>query len=273
MSSVSQSGPKWSERYGPWALITGASDGIGHAMASELAARGLNVILVARRGNLLDILAADLAKNFGVNTRVLIADLTDSADVSRVAEQTDGTDIGLLVASAGFGTSGRIQDTNLSDELSMIDLNCKAVFALTKNFADRFARRGRGGIVLFSSIVAFQGVPNASNYAATKAYIQTLTEGLRTELSARNVDILSCAPGPVRSGFAARSDLRMGSATSPATVARETLNALGRKTTVWPGFLSKILIGSLALLPRFARTAIMGRIMAGMTKHQYEGKT
>lgn len=272
MSTDSGGGARWRERYGPWALVTGASDGIGRAMANDLASRGLNVILIARRGDQLATLGANIEKDFGLSTRVLVADLADANEVSRVVEETNGADVGLLIACAGFGTAGRFLDTKLSDELGMIDVNCRAVLAMTKVFADRLARRRRGGIVLLSSIVAFQGVPNAANYAATKAYIQTLAEGLRTELAAYEVDVLSCAPGPVQSGFAARSGLRMGNAVKPETVAREALDALGRKTTVRPGLLSKVVSGSLAVLPRLVRTAIMGRIMSGMTKHQYEGK-
>jgi short-subunit dehydrogenase len=123
-----------------------------------------------------------------------------------------------------------------------------------------------------SSLVAFQGVPRAATYAATKAFIQTFAEGLRLELSGSGVDVIACAPGPVRSGFEARADMRMGAAASPATVARGTLDALGRRTTVRPGFLAKFLEASLLPLPRLARSRIMAIVMGGMTRHQDDGK-
>lgn len=264
---------KWLDRYGPWVVVTGASDGIGRAFAGALADRGFNVVLVARRATALEDVAAAIARRNGVATRTIAADLGTAEGVLAVINQTAALDVGLLVAAAGFGTAGPFLTTNLDDELDMIDVNCRAVAALAKMFAARFAARGRGGIILFGSIVAYQGVPNAANYAATKAYVQTLAEGLRQELKPSGVDVLSCAPGPVHSGFAARSRMEMGAAMLPDDVVTGALAALGRKTTVWPGILSKILIGSLATLPRFARTAIMGRIMAGMTKRLHESQS
>ena len=141
---------------------------------------------------------------------------------------------------------------------------------MTWHFARRFAARRRGGVVLMSSLLAFQGVPRAANYAATKAYVQTLAEGLRVELAPVGVDVLASAPGPVRSGFADRADMRMSMALGPQVVARVTLNALGRKTTVRPGWLSKLLGWSLATLPRWGQVMVITQVMNGMTAHQAE---
>ena len=120
-----------------------------------------------------------------------------------------------------------------------------------------------------SSVVAFQGVPLSAHYAATKAYIQTLGEGLHSELGRENVDVICSAPGPVKTGFADRANLVMGSAASPEVVAAETLKALGRRRTVRPGVLARLLATALAL-PRWARISIMTQVMAGMTRHQRE---
>jgi short-subunit dehydrogenase len=253
-------------RYGPWAVVTGASDGIGKAMAREIARRGLNVVLVARSGGKLSALASELAA-LGRQTRVLSLDLGDVEASYQVARDTADLDVGLVVACAGFGTAGRFLDTDMDAELTMIDVNCRAVMALAKLFAPRLVARKRGGMVLLSSIVAFQGVPKAANYAATKAYVHTLAEGLRVELAPDGIDVIASVPGPVSSGFGARAGMRMNGAEAPETVARGTLDALGRKASIRPGVRAKILIGSLALLPRSARTFIMGRIMAGMTRH------
>ena len=264
---------KWLKKYGPYALVTGASDGIGKAMAHELAHRGLNVILVARNKTKLDDLSRDLETRYNISARVVAIDLSQPAASQALFEETKELDIGLLINAAGFGTSGTVLETRMEDELNMIDLNCRSVFELTKYFAEAFNQKKRGGIVLFSSLVAFQGVPNAANYAATKAYNQTLAEGLRKELQPFGIDVLACAPGPVSSGFAKRAGMVLGATVDPATVAKETLDALGRQTTVRPGLLSKILIGGLALLPRFGRTAIMGMIMGGMVKKSNEQKS
>jgi len=259
---------EYARRYGPWAVVTGASEGIGRALAVELARRGLHLVLVARREPLLQALAADLRRAHGIECRVVAADLADADALRRLADGTHALDIGLLVAAAGFGSSGALADTALDNELDMVDVNCRAVLGLSWLFARRFKAQRRGGIVLLSSLVAFQGVPRAANYAATKAYIQTLAEGLRAELAPFGVDVLASAPGPIASGFAQRADMRMSASLQPDVVATATLDALGRSTTVRPGWLSKALGWSLTLLPRWAMVQVMARVMKGMTAHQ-----
>jgi short-subunit dehydrogenase len=256
----------WSERYGPWAVITGASDGIGRETARCLAEAKLNLVLVSRRHAVLEELAAHLAAQHGIETRVVAADLSMEAGATAVADATSDLDVGLLVAAAGFGTSGLFVNAPIERELEMIDLNCRAVVDLSHRFGRRFVDRGRGGLVLMSSLVALQGVPHAANYAATKAYVQSLAEGLHIELAPAGVDVLASLPGPVNSGFARRADMQFGWALSPEDVAAATLAALGRRTTVRPGMLSKFLSASLAPLPRPARVRVMGGIMAGMAK-------
>jgi short-subunit dehydrogenase len=256
------------ERYGPWAVVTGASDGIGRDFALQLAQSGLNLVLVARRGEVLAELGRELEQRHGIQPRVVAADLGTPAGIADVLRATAALDVGLLVASAGFGTSGRFIDAAIGPELDMIDVNCRAVAALAHHFGARFAKQRRGGIVLMSSLVAFQGVPRAANYAATKAYVQSLAEGLRVELAPFDVEVLASAPGPILSGFAKRADMTMGMASSPRAVARGTLDALGRTGTVRPGWLSKLLEWSLTFLPRWGRVRMMGVVMGGMTKHR-----
>jgi hypothetical protein len=122
-------------------------------------------------------------------------------------------------------------------------------------------------MVLMSSIVGFQGTPFAAHYAATKAYVQALAEALSVELAPHGVDVLAAAPGPTHSGFAARAGMNLGVALNPEEVAQPILTALGRKSTVLPGLLSKLLTYSLMPLPRWARVRMMGTVMAGITKH------
>lgn len=256
------------DRYGPWALVTGASDGIGRAMAEDLAGRGLNLLLAARRRELLQHLASNLGARHGIECVPLPADLGAASELSAVIAATRERPIGLLVAAAGFGTSGAFLDTELEDELSQVDVNCRAVLALCKALAPGMVARGRGGMILLSSIVAFQGVPRASNYSATKAYVQSLAEGLASELAPFGVDVLASAPGPVASGFARRAGMRLGATVSAQTVARETIDALGKRRLVRPGLLSKLLGYSLATAPRALRVNIMRNIMAGMTNRE-----
>lgn len=255
-------------RYGPWAVVTGASDGIGREIALLLAQARLNVVLVARRHSILEALATDITERFGVSTSVIAVDLTDPAAAETLIDATAGLGVGLLVASAGFGTSGPLIYANVADELAMLDVNCRAVLALAHHFGGRLAQQGRGGIILMSSLLAFQGVPNAANYAATKAYIQTLAEGLHIELAPHGVDVLASAPGPTSSGFAARADMQMRMAVTAHSVALGMLRMLGQRRTARPGWLSKFLEGALSSLPRGGRVRVMGRIMKGMTQHQ-----
>lgn len=252
--------------YGPIALVTGASDGIGRAFARELARRGYDLVLVSRRKAQLDALANELHLANRTHCTVIAADLGRPEGVEAVLAGTAASDIGLLVAAAGFGTSGIFIDQPLDAELDMIDVNCRAVAALAHGFGRRFAARGGGGIVLMSSIVGFQGVPRAANYAATKAFVQSLAEGLRPELAAKRVDIVACAPGPIGSGFAARANMVMDRCDPPDIVAAETLDALGHKGTVRPGRLAKLLEAAFTGMPRWGRVKIMALVMKGMAR-------
>ena len=255
-------------RYGPWAVVTGASSGIGREMALQLADAGLSVVLVARSQDALDQLAADLCSRPGVGARTVAVDLALEAGTMAVEKATRDLDVGLLIAAAGFGTSGPFLESSLEEELEMLDVNCRAPLQMSLHFGRRFAGRGRGGLVLMGSIVGFQGTPKSANYAATKAYVQTIAEALHAELAPLGVDVLASAPGPTDSGFATRAGMQMGRTLKPEDVARSTLAALGRRSTVLPGALSKLLAYSLAPLPRWARVRIMGRVMGGMTKHR-----
>lgn len=252
------------ERYGPWAVVTGASDGIGREFARTLAAEGFKLVLVARREAHLRALAAELP----TESRVLALDLSRDEDLSALLAATRGLELGLLVAAAGFGTSGAFIENDLGDELSMIDVNVRAVASLSHHYGKAFAQQRRGGLVLFSSLLAFQGVPRAANYAATKAWVQTFAEGLAIELAPFGVDVLASAPGPIRTGFEARADMKMSMALEPSAVARASLDALPRRGTVRPGWLSKFLEWSLMFLPRWGRVRVLQQVMAGMTKHQ-----
>jgi short-subunit dehydrogenase len=256
--------PALNDRYGPWAVVTGASDGIGRAMARQLAAGGVNLVLVARRRDPLEALGAELAAACGIAVRPLAIDLARPEGPERLLAVTSDLDVGLLVAAAGFGSAGAFLDGERQNQLEMVDLNCRAVAALAHGFGRRLVARGGGALVLFSSLLGFQGVPLAASYAATKAYVQSLAEGLRQELAPAGVTVLVAAPGPVHTGFARRAGMRLRRAQQPEAVAGETLAALGRGGTVHPGGVSRLLGWALLLLPRGVRVRLMGRVMAPM---------
>ena len=253
-------------RFGPTAVVTGASSGIGKAFAEELASRGVNLLLVGRRGDTLSQLAHSLIQSHGVSASTLAIDLSEPSAPEAVERAVADREVGLLICSAGFGTSGPFIDGSIADECGMVDVNCRSLMALTWHFARRFASQRRGGIVLMSSLVGFQGVPRAANYAATKAYVQSLAEGLHHELRPLGVSVIASAPGPIHSGFSERAKMTMGLAQHPEVVAASTLRALGKRATVRPGWLAQALEWSLKLLPRWGRVRMMGVVMGGMTK-------
>jgi short-subunit dehydrogenase len=252
-------------RFGPAALVTGASDGIGRAFAEALAAQGFDLMLVARRELVLEGLARDLRAKHGVTVEVIAADLSAPGTVDGILTQTAAMPIGLLIASAGFGSVGPFLDLDAGTEANMVDVNCRSVVELTHGLATRMAAQGRGGVVLFSSIVGFSGAPFSATYAATKGFVQSFAEGLAVELRPAGISVLSVAPGPVGTGFAARAGMRMGKAETPETVAHASLSALAQGGTLRPGFLAKLLGWSLAMMPRWGRVRLLGQIMKGMT--------
>lgn len=213
-------------KFGSTALVTGASDGIGRAFAEALAVQGFDLILVARRETVLQDQAAELRRVHGIKVDVLATDLSDPEAVTALLKRTATAPIGLLVASAGFGSLGPFLSQDLASEVNMVDVNCRAVVALTHGIGSRMAQAGRGGIILFSSIVGFQGAPNSATYSATKSFVQSFAEGLAAELKPQGISVLSVAPGPVGTGFAARAGMQMGQAETPETVARVALRAL-----------------------------------------------
>jgi len=251
-------------RFGPTALVTGASDGIGQAFARRLAEDGFDLILVARRERVLEELALDLSGRFGVDVRVVALDLAHPGAVTELLDATQDSPVGLVVAAAGYGSIGPLLELDPAGETGMVDLNCRSVVALCHGFGARMAGQGRGGIVLFGSLVGFSGAPLSATYAATKGFVQSFAEGIAVEMRPQGIEVLSVAPGPVGTGFAARAGMSMGQAATPETVARGALAALGRRGTVRPGGLAKLLGWSLALLPRPLRVRVLGQIMKGM---------
>jgi uncharacterized protein len=253
------------QAYGKWAVITGASSGIGMELTKRVAEAGINVVMIARTESKLQAIAQELTHSYGIATRVIAADVSEPGGLKWAIEVTNDLEVGMLIVSAGFGTSGPFIQSSIEQEINMLRVNCEALLLLTQHFAKKFAAQGRGGIILLSSIVAFQGVPYAAHYAATKAYVQTLAEGLAAELKQVGVHVLAAAPGPVTSGFESRANMKMTTALSPEDVGVPILKALGKRSTIFPGGLTKILMTGLRTVPRWGKIRIMEKVMRGMT--------
>jgi uncharacterized protein len=268
-SKTAVHGESFRARFGPWALIAGASAGLGAEYATQCAAQGLNLFLVARRTELLEPLAARLTGEHGVEVRTCACDLAQPESWSRLAERTAGLEIGLLVCNAAFSVIGPFLERPLAEHLLELDTNCRTPLALAHTFGRGMAERGRGGIILMSSLSAAQGSPLIANYGATKAYNRILAEGLWDELRERGVAVLACCAGAIATPnyLASIQDRPVGRTASmpPARVAAETLAALGRGPTVIPGRGNRLAAFFMSrLLPRRTAVLMMGRVLRGM---------
>lgn len=185
------------ERFGPWAIVTGASSGIGQEFARQLAASGLNLVLVARRLDSLERVGQTLAAECGIAYRAIGLDLAQEGFIDRLAHATRDLDVGLVVSNAGavLSFSTDLHELDLDDVHRMIRLNTVAHLDLAHHFGRRLAERGRGGVLLVSSLVACQGVPGAADYAASKAFVHVLGESLHAELGKRGVHVTVLLPG------------------------------------------------------------------------------
>lgn len=187
------------------ALVTGASAGLGREFATQLAADGSDLVLVARSGPVLEQLASELRDAHGVEVEVLVADLVDRAALAGVEDRlaSPQAPVDLLVNNAGYGSVGRLLDQDLDGQAAMVDLNATALLRLTHVAATRMAAAGRGGILNVSSLSSFQPIPSMATYAATKAFVSSLTEALHEELLGTGVHVTTLSPGFTRTSFAA----------------------------------------------------------------------
>jgi uncharacterized protein len=186
-------------RYGTWAVVAGASMGIGAALSHEAARRGLNVVLLARGKEQLEATAAEVAARHGVEVRAIAADLASPDIGDIVADATGDLDVGLFVYNAAVGPNSRFIDGDLGLHLLSVDVNCRTPVILCHHFGNRLAARGRGGIVMISSMGGTQGAVNFSTYNAGKAFEWILTESLWTELADADVDAVTVFVGATSS--------------------------------------------------------------------------
>jgi uncharacterized protein len=240
-----------------WALVTGASSGIGAAFARLLAARGMHLVLAARREEPMRELAAELFTRHGTRTEIIPTDLTDLADVERLADEIDrkGIEIELLVNSAGFAVVADIPNTSREKVLDLVAVNIAAMTDLTYRFLPRMIERKHGGVINVGSVAGFQPVAYMSAYAASKAYVLHFSEALWAEARDHGVTVLALCPGVTRTSFfevaGAPGWLKKTTAQEPEQVVRAALRAMEKKRNyVVPGWKNYILSLLVRLAPR-----------------------
>jgi hypothetical protein len=218
------------EWQGKWALVTGASAGIGLALAEELAIGGTNLVLTARRTDRLDSLSQRLADSYKIQTLVFPADLSDPAAPEKIFAFTRDKriEIDLLINNAGFGKYGEFPSVAKEPLLDMVQVNCSAVVHLTHLFVQGMVARRRGDILILASTASFQAVPYISTYAATKAFDLLFAEGLAEELKPFGIRVCALCPGSTESEFhvVAGQDKYIRRAEPAQKVARTGLKAL-----------------------------------------------
>jgi hypothetical protein len=255
-------------KYGMYALVTGASSGIGAQFATQLAAAGLQLVLVARRKDRLEALASELRARHGTAVEIIELDLARNGAVAELARRTEHLDVGFLVAAAGVITSGPFVRGPLDAETGLLTVNLVVPMQLAHTFGARFAERGRGGMVLISSTVGNQAAPYLANYAAAKAYIASLGQALNYELKRDGVDVLVLEPGPTRTeGVETAEGIDFSKLPlpmmAPHRVVRKALRSIGRRQLVIPGRLNRFTdVMGKYLTPRRVQTAMYGLLLS-----------
>lgn len=234
---------KFKNKYGNWALITGATSGIGAELTSQIAAKGLNIILVARKEKELAQHALTLKERYGVETKTISADLATAEGIEKVKQVKEK--IGLLVLAAGLEENGAFEKTSLGQELKVIQINVVATLQLTHHFAKAMVSEKKGGILLISSLSGHMPNPYFSNYAASKAYVLNLGASLYGEFKPKGIDISVLSPGLTNTPMTANNGMDWKKtpmkAMDPSIVAEEGLKGLGKRFLTVPGGKNKMM--------------------------------
>jgi len=224
------------DRYGEWALVTGASAGIGREFARALARDGISVVLTARRAERLELLAAELEKAYAVRTRTLPLDLEQSGGAEMLAGAVADLEIGVLVNNAGFGSIGALAEQDPARVRAMVELNCLAPALLTRLLLPAMLKRGRGAVIIVGSVAGMLPMPLHALYSATKAFDNFLGEALYEELRGSGVDVLALEPGSTETEFQQKAGETPHPGESAHEVVRKALEALGREPALVPGW-------------------------------------
>jgi uncharacterized protein len=250
------------------AVVTGASQNIGEALATELAARGHHLILTARREEVLTALAAKLTGRFGVTVEVRAADLADPDDRAKLCDELADNNVSILCANAGTATFGPVVSLDAADEKAQVQLNVLGVHDLVLAVLPGMVARRAGGILISGSAAGNSPIPNNATYAASKAFVNTFSESLRGEVKSQGVHVTVLAPGPVRTDLPDPSEQTLVERLIPDFLwisteytAKISLDGLDRnKMRVVPGVTSKAMSVASGYAPRAIVSPIVGAV-------------
>ena len=233
------------EKYGPWALVTGATSGIGQAISEELASKGINIVLVARKRPELEAKAAVLSSKYNIETQIISADLATEDGIDKVKTSTSELTIGLLTLAAGLEVNGAFETNNIQKEIKVVHININATLQLTHHFAEKMVANGSGGILLVASLSGHMPNPYFANYAGTKAYVLNFGASLYGELKPKGVDVTVLSPGLTNTPMTQDNGVDWSKtpmqAMSPEKVAEVGVNSLGKKLVAIPGAKNKMM--------------------------------
>lgn len=259
---------EFSKKYGPWALITGASAGLGACYAQQLAAQGIHLILVARRGDRLEALAGTLRESFQVDVRCLPLDLLAEDAVGRIVEATSGIELGLFINNAGFGWKGDFLDADPQRLRAMVRLNCEVVTLLSHALLPAMVARKRGGMIVLASVAAYLPTPFMGVYGATKGFDLLFSESLAVEMREHGVDVLAVSPGTTDTEFhrVAGGAVTFASMADPDHVVAQSLRLLGRRISFIHGWRNRFLCFWNRLIPRGLAAKVSGKVIRRYAK-------
>jgi short-subunit dehydrogenase len=257
---------EFKDRYGPIALVTGASSGIGFAFAKELAARGFDLVLVARRVDRLQQLTEKLERQHGTRVSICDADLSQPTAPAELHRLVAGRDIGLVISNAGFSVRGLHESLDAGELTEMLTVNCHAPLHLARLFLPALKARRKGAFVMVSSIEALMGCPMSAAYSAMKALVLHLGEGLYAEAAGSGVDILTCCPGATNTEAGARAGVDMSALANvqqPRDLAVLTLDNLANGPSYFPNAAYKAQFDQLLAMPKRDALLAMASAMKG----------
>ncbi|MAW61986.1 MAG: oxidoreductase [Planctomycetes bacterium] len=254
------------QTYGPWALVTGASSGLGACYARALAARGLNLIVTARREERLRTLAEELRAEHQILVDPVAVDLLRPAAVRSLEQAIEDRRLGLIVCNAGFGASGRFHELDARRQTEMVRLNCEAPVRLLQALSPALIREGRGGVIMIASTASFQCTPWMAVYGASKAFDLALGEALTVELGKHGIDVLTVCPGHTATEFHQVAGVERaavgGPPADPMEVVEGSLRRLGKQMTWVHGARNRWMVRANRFLPRSIMAWAAGRVLA-----------